>query len=253
MKVAATLPEPELSGYTPAQVRFAIPAWPMRAAEELRSALVFRAVTHAARRAGVGSKWVRRFASAVRDEVRHSKLCAEVGARLGAPAPAYDAKPVRQRLAHLPDPLHRATTLLLAEVAIGETISTELFKAGRSAAVEPLTRAALHSILRDEVLHSRLGWTAISDLWPALPEPRREALRIEVSRSLGAFERQIAAPALRRLEAREPFDPVCAELGVLPPEVRVEAFYGAVEGLVIPRLNRLGVDGQRAWAERYAA
>ena len=67
------------------------------------------------------------------------------------------------------------------------------------------------------------------------------------------MEQQIAAPALRRLEANVAFDPRYAELGVLAPESRVDAFYAAVERLVIPRLTRLGLDGARAWRARYAA
>jgi hypothetical protein len=38
---------------------------------------------------------------------------------------------------------------------------------------------------------------------------------------------------------------------VLHPEARVEAFYTAIERLVLPRLTRLGIDGQLAWKERY--
>jgi hypothetical protein len=58
-------------------------------------------------------------------------------------------------------------------------------------------------------------------------------------------------PALRWLEEGRPFDPAYAALGVLHPEARVEAFYTAVERLVVPRLTRLGLDGARAWSERY--
>lgn len=245
------LPEPALEYFTAAQIRFAASAWPMRAAEELRSALIFRALGRAVSAIETSSTWLPRFASAARDEIGHTKLCVAVGQQLGAPAPSYDCKPVRLRLSGLPDPVHRAMSLLIVEVAIGETISTELFKAGRSAAVEPLTRAALGSILRDEVRHSRLGWTSTTALWSALSDRRREALELEITHQLGAFERQIAVPSLRRLEAGEPFDPAYAALGVLPPEVRVEAFYSAVEGLVVPRLNRLGMDGNRAWRRRY--
>jgi hypothetical protein len=36
-----------------------------------------------------------------------------------------------------------------------------------------------------------------------------------------------------------------------PP--RVEAFYAAIERLVIARLTRLGLDGARAWRDRYHA
>ena len=61
----------------------------------------------------------------------------------------------------------------------------------------------------------------------------------------------MALPALRRLEAGEPFDPAFAALGVLAPDARVDAFYAAVEHLVVPRLTALGLDGARAWSERY--
>ena len=75
----------------------------------------------------------------------------------------------------------------------------------------------------------------------------------EARAGLGAIEQQIAAPALRRLEAKIDFAPHYAELGVLAPEARVEAFYEAIERLVIPRLTLLGLDGQSAWDDCYAA
>jgi hypothetical protein len=38
---------------------------------------------------------------------------------------------------------------------------------------------------------------------------------------------------------------------VLPFATRIEAFYFAIERLVVPRLQRLGLDAPRAWRERY--
>jgi hypothetical protein len=148
--------------------------------------------------------------------------------------------------------LVRASALALIEVAVGETISMALFRAGRRAAVEPLTRSALERILTDEVRHQRLGWSAITAWWPELPEEVRETLQEEARAGLGAMEQQIAAPALRRLDAGTPFEPAYSSLGVLSPESRVEAFYAAVERLVLPRLVRLGLDADRAWRDRYA-
>lgn len=253
MTPSAQLPEPNLAGYGQAQIGFAASAWPLRAAEELRSARIFHALKCAARASHLDSAWVTRFAVAVGDEVRHAKLCTDVGARLGAPAPHHDATLVRKRLASLPLPLDRAAALLLAEVAIGETISTSQFRVGRHCAREPLTRAALELILRDEVGHARLGWDALAALWPAIPDAERDALVTETRRALAACEQQIAVPALQRLEQGEPFNPEWAALGVVPPEQRVEAFYDAVEGQVVPRLARLGIDGQQAWSTRYRA
>jgi hypothetical protein len=249
--VTTELPDPDLAPYSDAQVRFAVTAWPMRAAEELRSALTFRALARAACQASIPEPWPARFAAAVHDEVRHARLCAAVGKRLGAPAPSYDGSAVRARMAMLPYPMARAAALLLVEVAIGETISMYLFRAGRRAAVEPLTRAALGAIVVDEVRHQRIGWSGLAAAWPMFTGPQREALQQEAARGLGACEQQTARPAMQWLDRRQPFDPALGALGVLNPEVRVQAFYEAVERLVVPRLGRLGLDGARAWENRY--
>ncbi|MDP9150937.1 MAG: ferritin-like domain-containing protein [Myxococcota bacterium] len=245
------LPAPVLAPYTRAQIRFAGSAWPMRAAEELRSALIFRALARDARAVGMAEPWPTRFRAAMRDELRHARLCATVGAELGAGEPEYDARPLRARLARLPDPRLRAAALLLVEIAMGETISMYLFRAGRRATREPLTRAALGAIVGDEVRHQRLGWTGMAGLWPILDRPLRAAVEREAARGLAGCEQQIALPAMRWLERRQPFDPAYAALGVLHPEARVDAFYLAVERLVVPRLTRIGLDGPLAWNNRY--
>lgn len=245
-------PPPVLAGYEEAEIAFARDAWPLKAAEELRSALIFRALARASARWPIGAAWTAQFVAAAHDEIFHARLCAATGARLGAPPPRYDAGSVRARLAPLADPTRRACALALIEVAVGETISLAMFRAGRRAAREPLTRAALERILIDEVRHQRLGWSAMSAWWPALDEPDRAALQEEARAGLGAMEQQIASPALRWLQAGAPFNPKYAELGVLAPEARVEAFYAAVEQLVVPRLTRIGLDGSRAWRDRYS-
>jgi hypothetical protein len=246
------LPTPDHARYERADLAFATAAWPMRSAEELRSALIFRALTRAARACDMPSPWPTRLASAVHDELRHSRLCAHVGVQLGAKPPTYDRRPVLARLAALgADPRERLGSLLLVEVAMGETISTMLFAAGRRGAREPLTRAALASILHDEVRHQRLGWAALRALVPTLDDRGREAMQREASRGLGASERQVALPAMQWLREGRQFRPAYAALGVLHPERRVEAFYFAVERLVVPRLDALGLDGKKAWADRY--
>jgi hypothetical protein len=215
----------------------------MRAAEELRSALIYRALAHASRTPLPA--FTARFERVVHEEVGHARLCATVGARLLAPRPTYDASPVRARLALLADPRTRTIALVASEVAIGETISMAMFRESRRATTEPLTRAAIESILADEARHQQLGWDALAALGPS------DALQREATHALAASEQQIALPALRFLERSDPFDPAWAALGVIHPERRVEAFYAAVEQLVLPRLRELGIDADRAWADRY--
>jgi hypothetical protein len=248
---STTLPDPSVGAYTEAQIRFAASAWPLRAAEELRSARIFHALKCGARASGLDHEWIQRLGDGVRDEIRHAKLCAEVGARFGAAPPEHDAQRARARVAPLKPSLFRVTALLIVEIAMGETISTSQFRAGRMAATEPLTRAALEAVLRDEVRHASLGWEALSAILPGLPASLREGVDEEVRRAFAGFENQIAVPALRRLERGEPFDPAWAALGVIHPEQRVQSFYEAVEDHVQPRLARLGIDGARAWSNRY--
>jgi hypothetical protein len=248
-----SLPAPNLEPYSAAQINFAAAAWPMRAAEELRSALIYRALARASLGCDVSATWVTRIKGVVADEIGHARLAVEVGERLGAARPRYDSSPVRRRLAGLPDLQQRALALLLVEVAMGETISTALFRAGCRAAIEPLTRVALHGIVGDEVQHQRLGWSMLTDWWPRLTDDRRQAMQDEAGRGFAAMEQQIAVPALRRLESNEAFDPAYGALGVLAPVARVDAFYAAVERMVVPRLTRLGLDGAEAWRQRYRA
>ncbi len=121
----------------------------------------------------------------------------------------------------------------------------------RRGAVEPLTRAALGAIVEDEARHQRLGWSGLAALWPTLGEARRIEVQQEAARGLAGCEQQTARPAMQWLRSGQRFDPAYAALGVLHPEARVEAFYAAVERLVVPRLTRLGLDGQLAWKSRY--
>lgn len=248
MQAIAT--EPSLDGYDPATVRLAAAAWPLRAAEELRSARVFRALAHAA---GDGplADWAPDLRHAAADEVRHARLCCDVGARLGAPPPRHDSGIVRARLAALPTPRARLSHLLLVEAAMGETVSMTLFRAGRRAAVEPLTHDALSSILVDEVRHAELGWAALGALWPLLDDGERAALAVEAARGLGGLEQQEATPAPQPLDGGAPFDPALAGLGVLAPAARAQAFYEAVERQIVPGLTALGIDGALVWRDRY--
>jgi hypothetical protein len=237
------LPAADVAAYAMAQVAFAAAAWPLRAAEELRSAMIYRALAAASR--SVLPAFTERFAVVAREEVGHARLCATVGARLRAPAPTYDVEPVRQRLAALADLRERVIALVVAEVAIGETISMAMFREGRRATTEPLSRAAIEHIVADEARHQQLGWDALAAL---AGDPHTASHTVH---ALAAAEQQIAVPALRFLEAKRTFDPAWAALGVIEPSRRVDAFYAAVEQLVLPRLERLGIPGRQLWAARY--
>lgn len=252
--IAASLPAPDLDGYGADHVAIAARAWTLRAEEEYRSAAVFAEIVAGCLDTGAPVDVVGAIARIVEDEVAHAALCLDLAARLGAPAPVASLDRVRARLAvHAGDRALQAVSLLLFEGAVGESVSVRLFRAGRRAAREPCTRAALGAILRDEARHATVSWLAAAELLAALPAGARSALEQDLTRSLGAFEQSAALPALQHLEAGRSIDPALRALGVLSYEDRVEAFYAGIERVVLPRLGRLGFDAERLWAERYRA
>jgi hypothetical protein len=237
------------SPYTPEQVAFAAHAWTMRAEEERRSAAVFSDLLGLVADAETSLDIVRDVHGVVGDEIRHADLCARMASALGARAPVSRPLPrIGWRVATVEERRLAALEIVLVEGALGETISSALFAAGRRAAQEPLARDALARILRDEAIHAYRFWELLDALRLARDA---EHLHDVASRALGAIEQLQMVPALRRLARGEPFDPAWGALGVLAPEARVDAFYGAVERRIVPSLNARGIGGDSAWANRY--
>jgi hypothetical protein len=245
-----SLPAPQLDGFTPSVRALAAEAWTLRAEEEHRSAAIFGALGAAVLVDGFALDLAGLVSGTVADELRHAALCAELAQRFAASTPRVRMTRVVRRLERRPEPRWRALAILFVEGAIGETISSALFNAGRHATTEPCSRAALAHIARDEARHARRFWEALATL--TLDDGDRARLQEEVRQAFAHLEQGIL-PSLRRLEAGEPFDAALAQLGVLAPERRVDAFYHALEVAVRPRLRHLGLDDERAWRDRYAA
>jgi hypothetical protein len=235
--------------YTAQQIAFAGAAWTMRAEEERRSAAVFSDLLSLIADAEASLVVVHEVHAMVGDELFHAALCAERASALGAPRPASAPLPRKAALPLAPEERRsRALEIVLVEGAMGETISSALFAAGRRAAEEAAARAALTRILKDEAMHARRFWRLLDALRGPGDEGRLHAV---ATRALGLIERTQIVPVLKRLERSAPFDPAWAALGVLPPEARVEAFYGAIERRVVPELDARGLHGTRAWEARY--
>jgi hypothetical protein len=221
----------------------------MRAEEERRSAAVFSDLLGLLCDAEAPLELVRDVHAIIGDEITHSNLCARMAALLGAPAPVSRPLP---RAAPLPlgpeERRTRALEIVLIAGAIGETISSALFAAGQRLTVDPGGRRVLTRILRDEAGHARRFWALLDAVRLSRDAEHLHAL---ASRALGEIERTQMVPVLERLARAEPFDPAWAALGVLPPETRVDAFYGAVEQRILPALDARGLDGERAWQKRY--
>jgi hypothetical protein len=251
-RLGACVPSPELGRFTVDDVAFARQAWTMRAEEEHHSAAVFSDLLSLLVDDAVPLDLTACVAGVVRDELRHTELCLDLAHRFGASPPRSRPLPRPPAPTTLLERRARGLAILLVEGAIGETISSALFAVGRNVADEPCTKSALGAILRDEVVHARLFWESLAALRPELSGSEMEELQRIVTLAFGTLERTQMLPVLRRLERGDPFHDAWAALGVLPPARRVDAFYGAIERRVMPRLRALGLDAGRAWRERYS-
>lgn len=244
------LPRPDLGGFAEPQIRFASQAWTMRGEQEHRSASVFAEATSLLVDTGAPLDVVTALARIVADELAHTEICARMARAFAADPPAFT--PVARAAVAPESRRSRALRLLLVEGAIGETISCALFSAGCRAATEPCTRAALRRILRDEAVHARVCWEALATLLGSAPDAALALMEEEATAALGEIETTQMVPVLARIRRKAPFDPAWEALGVLVPEKRAAAFYGAIETRVLPRLSRLGIDGERVWDQRHA-
>jgi hypothetical protein len=140
-------------------MRAAAQVWLRRATTEREAAQLFGDLAEDLRALGADPALVSRARKAARDEIRHAARCQEIVVGLAPDASAPEA-PRRLRLG--PTHVGPAQRTLFASVAlccVTETLSTALLLEMRAQANHDLVRRTVHEILRDEVEHSRIGWT----------------------------------------------------------------------------------------------
>jgi hypothetical protein len=98
---------------------------------------------------------------AAADEVRHARICFALAA-------AYAGKPVEPNTFPLVSPVHLETDLAsvaastTAEGCIEETLSCLTMAESCSRCEDPVVRACLTSIIRDEARHAALAWQTVA-------------------------------------------------------------------------------------------
>jgi len=174
---------------------------------------------------------------AASDEVRHTEVCRKVAvALLGDEA-------VPARLRGLPSiPRHEGATsrerVLLHVVemcCMSETLTGVFFTEMHARATNPVVRAALESLLEDEIDHGKVGWAYLASrarsgqlegLAPRLPE---------------LLERTIGR-AIREAQAPEADDPEMEAFGYVGKTTSLGVFRRALGEVIVPGLETLGVD-----------
>ncbi len=97
------------------------------------------------------------------DEMVHVEMCARLAMELGG---GTEIRHTPQALVYEPSrelsPLLYASELVVHNFCVGEALSIPLLRGSWKAAAQPLTRAVLGRIVRDEALHGGFGWSYLA-------------------------------------------------------------------------------------------
>lgn len=177
--------------------------WRARIAAEYTSAAITQQLVLWLIQAGAPPDLIEAGLVIVADELVHSRMSHEVYIEAGGtepPAIDRDQLGIARRSDVLElDILHAAVRVF----CLGETVAVPLFKHLREHCTQPVARAALDRILRDEVRHRDFGWdlldwlcaSAIGDQIPALVAELLPGMFVDLEQSYGAGNPTVAGDA----------------------------------------------------------
>jgi hypothetical protein len=144
--------------------------WRARVAAEYTSATITQSYVLWLMQAGAPPDLIDAGLVIVADELVHSRMSHDVHVAAGGTTP-----PTLDRaelgLARRSDSLERDLLAACVRVfCLGETVAVPLFRHLRERCTEPVARAALDRILRDEVRHRDFGWDILDWLTTIVPD-----------------------------------------------------------------------------------
>ncbi|HXK20959.1 MAG TPA: hypothetical protein VNG33_24275 [Polyangiaceae bacterium] len=232
----------------PPQVQALLGAlWRRRAENELRTSEVFLQLHAELSRFPTPPRVLQLCADAISDEVFHAKICARMAEHYGCqPAPLAAPLPPRSPSFPVCSPrVHRALFAVL-HCSVSETLAVTYLSACLAEASSSLLRAVLKQILQDEVRHSRIGWAVL-----AAPE-LSQADRSSIARFMPALLDACVAVWLAD-DAEYPAEPPPGH-GFLDQRGIATTVAAAIDGVILPGLEHLGLDAEpaRAWADAWS-
>ncbi len=119
------------------------------------------------------------------DEMVHVELCARLSMELGGGSEIrYDPRELVYEPSRDLSPLRIATELVIHNFCVGEALSIPLLRGASKAAAQPLTRAVLMRIVRDEALHGSFGWAYLDWASERLTKAELAQLSLLAARSI---------------------------------------------------------------------
>ena len=126
----------------------------------------------------------------------------------------------------------------IGSCGIGETISVTMLAGTRARCADPIAKATLTQMLRDESFHSRFGWLWMSML--EFTDDDRKWLDVFIPRVFGRLPDSI--PMSKKDYIESPF-------GSMPNKEREDRLYEAIDEIV-NAFEDVGLPGKRWWRLR---
>ena len=215
--------------------------WNYRLRIELEAADQFARLARRLAEIGADDKIVGLAQKASEDENRHGTLCRKI-----ISASRTTVRPITPQLGVALGPASlslRAQTLYacVAISCITETLSTALLVEMQNCAEPTLIRHTVHSILEDEIQHSRIGWAHLAS----------EANRADTSwlaDHLPGMLRDAIASDAPALPAPRSDAPDLSRYGILPREKATAIMLQTVTKVILPGLRRFRISTTKAEA-----
>jgi hypothetical protein len=214
--------------------------WAYRAAQEREAAARFFRIARRVREVFPALEHLAR--DAARDELRHGELCDRLAEKFGVTARVLVRVP--------PEVGPRGLTFeqrvlyeVVAACCVAETLSATALGQIKELADDAQVADAAHSILKDEVTHSRLGWAALTEATRTTDVRFLSPHVSEMLRFAAGDELYVGAPDHKAPEE-------CAEgLGVLSTQRRRDVVTSTVRDVILPGFSSLGVTPSEPTAE----
>lgn len=217
--------------------------WSFRLGSELEAAQRFAALAPRLRAAGASEQVVGMAEDAAADELRHAEVCRQLVQHFGGAPPPEPTLALSWTAPLGVEGRERLVYEIVALSCVTETLSTALLGELVARATDPMCKQAMHSILRDEVKHSRLGWAFLAEeharlvrdcVGPHLPDMLEATLGDELFKAS-----ETPDPRLAQL----------AGLGSLERPDRLRVVREALERVIFPGLELFGIETSpgRGW------
>jgi hypothetical protein len=168
---------PDLRPYAAGDVETARLAWASRIVDEYTSVVMFSQLLGLLAEARAPYAALCAVQRLIGDELRHTRLCADVAGWLGG----LDDLEIDLDGLGLPSrddpPGGRALEVVVRELCVAEGASVHMLRALRAATDEPAVRQALSLLLKDEVRHAATGRRLAELLVASLPAEETASVR----------------------------------------------------------------------------